>query len=230
MRLSPTALAFAALLGASATAPAAVVYTPLATPLTTAPNPGGGCCDGTGVWFNPLTGYAEERGFLFPSPLFEDGKFFLLLDASQATPEALIYTQGFFARGNGVIYASSTNLNPAAFGAGATLGPGVGYQSPGAGYADLGPVFGNFSRGRGFIGLTLRDPSGSSASDVFYGFADITVNKDYSVTLNAFAYENVRGASITTSFAAPVPEPASWGLMSLGLAGVAACARRRRPG
>ena len=49
----------------STPASSTVIYTTLTTPLTTANNPGGGNADGTGVWFNPLTGYAEARGFFF---------------------------------------------------------------------------------------------------------------------------------------------------------------------
>ena len=78
-----------------------VVYTSLATALTTTPNPGGGNADGTGVWFNPLTGYAESRGYFFPGTLFADGQFFLLRDTSSGSAEAQIFTQGFFSRGNG---------------------------------------------------------------------------------------------------------------------------------
>ncbi|MBL8307486.1 MAG: PEP-CTERM sorting domain-containing protein [Rubrivivax sp.] len=212
---------------ACASAQAEVIYTPLAVPLSTPSNPGGGNNDGTGVWFNPLTGYAEVRGFFFPDTLFEDGKFFLLRDTSFNTPAAQIYTQGFFARGNGVIYEAADNLNPARFGLGAVIGPGTGYQNPGAGFPDLGPTFGNWGAGgQGFLGLTLRDPTGNSSADIFYGFADITVNADFSITLNAFAYENVRGAAITTA----VPEPGAAALLLAGLAGVAGVARRRRAG
>lgn len=208
---------------------AAVVYTSLAAPLTTPDNVGGGNADGTGVWFNVLTGSAEVRDSTFPSTLYEDGKFFLLRDVRFSQPEAEIYTQGFFSRGNGVIYASANNLNPAYFSEGVAIGVGTGLQSPGAGYPDLGPTFGNWVAGdRGFLGLTIRDPSGSSSSDIFYGFADITINDDHSISLNAFAYENVRGAAITTSFTSPVPEPSTLAFMSLGLAGLLAATRRRK--
>lgn len=216
---------------AAATAPAAVVHTELSLPLTTQPNPGGGCCDGTGVWFNPLTGYAETRGFFFPDPLYEDGKFFLLQDTlTYGAPQAQIFVQGFFSRGNGVVYASPTNLNPAWFGEGAVIGPATGFQSPGAGFPDIGPLFGNGAPGRGFLGLTIRDPAGSAATDVFYGFAEVTIAADWSMTLHAFAYDNVRGQPITT-FASPIPEPGTAASLLLGLAALvplARAARRRR--
>ncbi|MBT9501257.1 MAG: PEP-CTERM sorting domain-containing protein [Burkholderiaceae bacterium] len=228
MRASLLALSLATTALAPTLADAAVVYTQPAAALNSGFNPGGACCDGTGVWFNPLSGYAETRGYLFPASLFEDGKFFLFGDTSSGSAEARVYTQGFFSRGNGVIYASAGNLNPARFGVGESIGAGTGYQNPGAGFTDLGPSYGNWAPGRGFLGLTIRDPSGASSSDTFYGFADITVNKDYSITLNAFAYENVRGQAITTAFAAPVPEPSSGWLFGTGLIGVAALLRRGR--
>ena len=221
-------LAFAAASLASPLASATVVVTTLPAALTTPNNPGGGNGDGTGVWFNPLTGYAEVRGFAFPSPLFEDGKFFLLKDLSFGSAEAEVYTEGLFSRGNGVIYASTSNLNPARFAGGTLIGPNTGYQSPGTGYTDLGPSFGNWaSGGQGYLGFTIRDASSGSASDVFYGWADITVNSDFSVTLNAFAYENVRNRPIATPLSA-VPEPATWAFMGLGLAALGFVARRQR--
>ena len=193
--------------------------------LTTNPNLSGGNSDGTGIWFNPLTGYSESRGTLFPNPLFADGQYFLVMDEEFVQTEAEIYTQGFFSRGNGVIYDSVSDLNPAYFGDGATIGPSSGYQSPGAGYTDLGPTFGNWTAGEhGFLGLTMRDPAGGSSSDIFYGYAEITVNADYSTTLLSMAYNNVEGSPITT--VSSVPEPSTWALLSLAAGGF--LARRRR--
>ena len=194
--------------------------------LTTDPNPGGGNNDGTGVWFNPLTGYSESRGFLFPNPLFADGLYFLVMDTSFVQTEAEIYTQGFFSRGNGVIYASSSNLNPAYFGDGAVIGPASGYQSPGAGFVDLGPTFGNWTAGdHGFIGLTIRNPAGATSSDIFYGYAEININQDYSITLLSMAYNDVQGAAITT--VSSVPEPSIMGFSALALASGLILLRRR---
>ena len=184
--------------------------------LTTDANPGGGNSDGTGVWFNPLSGYAESRGFLFPNPLFADGQFFLVWDNSFTKAEAEVFTQGFFSRGNGVIYESSGNLNPARFGDGTVIGAATGYQSPGAGFTDLGPTFGNWAAGgHGYLGLTMRDATGSTAGDIFYGYAEINVNVDNSITLLSFAYNDVRGGSITT--VSSVPEPSTFGLSATAL-------------
>ncbi len=192
--------------------------------LTTPSNPGG-TSDGTGVWFNPMTGYSETRGFLYPSPFFTDGQFWLMLNASFTTPEAEIYTQGLFSRGNDVIYASSSNRNPARFGDGAIIGPGVGYQSPGAGFTDLGPTFGNWvAGGHGYLGFTIRNPAGATSSDIFYGYAEINVNPDFSITLLSMAYNDVQGQAITTVTSVPEPTVVAVG----ALAAVAGLVYRRR--
>ena len=70
----------------------------------------------------------------------------------------------------------------------------------------------------------MRDPAGGSSSDIFYGYAEITVNADYSTTLLSMAYNNVEGSPITT--VSSVPEPSTWALLSLTAGGF--LARRRR--
>ena len=225
MRKSLTSLFIAATLALTPAVTNATIHLTDNLDLTTDPNPNGGNSDGTGVWFNPLTGYSESRGFLFPGTLFEDGKFFLVMDTFYAQTEAEIYTMGFFSRGNGVVYESAFNLNAKRFGDGAVIGPATGYQSPGAGYVDLGPTFGNWAAGgHGYVGLTIRNPLGATSSDIFYGYAEINVNPDYSITLLSFAYNDVQGAAITT--VSTVPEPTAMAMAPLALAAFAAFRRR----
>ncbi len=183
--------------------------------------------DGTGVWFNPLTGYAESRGYLYPSPQFTDGQFWLIWNHGFTQPAAQVNTMGFFSNGNGVIYESAFDLNPGRYSAGSSIGPATGYQSPGAGYPDLGPIFGNWSPagGYGFLGLTIRNPAGATSSDIFYGYAEITVHPDMSITLHSFAYNNVQGQAITT--VSTVPEPTAMALAPIALAAFAAFRRRQ---
>jgi hypothetical protein len=103
--------------------------------LTTNPNfnpfsSGVGANDGTGIWFNPLTGYAESRGYTYPSTFFEDGQFWLMWNNLYVQPAAELWTQGFFSRGNGVVYESSFNLNPKRFGDAKPSDPASATRTP----------------------------------------------------------------------------------------------------
>ncbi len=194
--------------------------------LTTDPNPAGGFSDGTGIWFNPLTGYVEQRGYFFPTTLYEDGKFFLVMDTYNQAPltEANVLIQGFISRGNNIL--DDAFLNPLQFGDGASVGPGAGFTYSGGGYSDLGPVYGNWGAGEhGYLGLTIGDGTGTGSSQVFYGYAEITVNPDFSITLHSFAYNDVRGQAITT--VSTVPEPSTLALASVALGAMTLFRRRQ---
>jgi PEP-CTERM motif len=86
-------------------------------------------------------------------------------------------------------------------------------------------------QGQGYLGLKFL-----IGASVHYGWADISVNPDLSVTLHSFAYESCADQSInagqTTNGAtcsdAPVPEPHSAALLAMGAAGLLAYRRRRK--
>ena len=86
--------------------------------------------------------------------------------------------------------------------------------------------------GRGYLGLQFL----IGGLTTHYGWADITVNSDFSITLHGFAYESCADQSIDAGQTAggatcdntAVPEPHSAVLLAMGAAGIAAYRRRRK--
>ena len=73
----------------------------------------------------------------------------------------------------------------------------------------------------GFIGLTFQLDGATH-----YGWASISILKDFEVQLNTFAYETQPNTPISTT---GTPEPSSLFLIALGAAGIAVFRRKRNP-
>lgn len=180
------------------------------TDLTTAP--------GSPIFFNAMTGSAGS----ISSP--DD---FELLTSEFASISKAVFE---FAPGNvpnGNAFAASrvggnSFSSVARLAQGALVGPALTFSSIGEHLASNSyPGLGHFNPvpETGDIGLRMV-----RGSDTFYGWADITVNADYSITLNAFGYDDA-GNPVTTD-PPQTPEPASIVLLALGAAGIAAWRRR----
>jgi PEP-CTERM motif len=86
--------------------------------------------------------------------------------------------------------------------------------------------FGHFQSepATGYVGLRITGGGGA-----FYGWADITVNNDLTITLTSLGVDNGGGsiaAGAGTPGASNTPEPASIALLVLGAAGLAAYRRK----
>ena len=106
----------------------------------------------------------------------------------------------------------------------ANIGP-TGYNFENGGYLSINllGVAPLWSPGdTGYLGLTF--PIGPAAH---FGWAELTIHPDQSMTLHRIAYDDEPRAAIGAGHVDEIPEPAHLGLLALGAAGVAALRRRR---
>lgn len=197
---------------------------------------------GGGIYFNVVTGETTVVNSNSLEPGSLDGEF--ALENLSAPPS---FVQDFFlGSANNKFAVSPATSNPASLSPYPTsaarlavntmIGPGLAFDNPelltssGGGsfrnnvFPSLASNFGDFGQwndlGTGYLGLTF-----DIGSQTDYGWAKITVNADYTVTLDAIGYDDTGNA--IAAGAADAPEPNSLLLMALGAAGLAGYRRKQ---
>lgn len=184
----------------------------------------GSSFDNNGIWLTMASGslsIISDGSF----PGYADGQYQLNTNIFFADPTANIYTQGFFANGNDVAVAGTGGQpsNPAMFSFGQTVDASATYIGASS-FTTIaggpGDTWGNWnSFGRGAIGVKF-----ANGANIHYGFIDVTVNTNKTITLHGWAYEATPDTGIAT-FA--IPEPSAFSLL-LGFGMIAGLLLRRR--
>jgi hypothetical protein len=128
--------------------------------------------------------------------------------------------------GRSWLAGAATAGYPLRLGAGAYVGPGGNFAW--ASYPNfLATSSGSYGEwnafGRGYVGLRFQ-----IGPNTHYGWAEISVNPNYTSTLHRWAYEDVPNTGLSTPSGGAIPEPASIVLMALGAAGLALYRKRRQ--
>jgi hypothetical protein len=193
-----------------------IAYTPTGQPWQT---PAGGA-----IFFNPSTGST----FVTPTPgsytaLPGDYELFMEVDSPTRTLDLLQAPGG----GAFAVLPASTFGVAQRLAFGDVIGPGLyfrqSFSTLASNFLSSPPGFFNLpspgTSAEGYVGL---DYTGN------YGWADIVINADYTISLDAFGYDP-DGASITAGAGIEAaPEPASIILLALGAAGMTAFRKKRR--
>lgn len=178
------------------------------------------------IYFDPATGYAGFTGGAGDFVLVEQppngSTNFVFNDHLLIAPKSSLFANGnqFAASASALGGGSSAaHLTP-----GANIGPLLKFSSVNgtlAGSAASALGHWNSVPAMGDLGL---EQTQNCAEAVCYGWANITVNSNYTITLNAFGY-NSSGDAIAAGTASP--EPASIILLAMGAAGIAAWRRKK---
>ncbi len=202
---------------------ASIVYFDI--PDTTTPSTGARL-----IYFTP------SNGTFALSPQSNSSAYqFVIFGGSNVVPlDSIRPNQNFSITPNSAVtLRSGPDVLPAHLTLGAVIGGAGQFAGPSGTLASGGfTTGGNFFRygnwnappipNSGYVGFRF-----GTTGDLHYGWADITINADYSVTLRGFAYESTAGATITAG-AIPEPGAASLLLLGLGAGGMAAYRSRSR--
>jgi hypothetical protein len=173
---------------------------------------------------------------------------FLYFDVNAATPAAAVSPNSF--AGNDFRFSFYSGVNIKAYataaagnGVAQTIGPFADYAQRFTTSQSVGPAnsfgnypkiasnsggvnYGNFAPGdTGYIGLRFQ-----IGADSYYGWANLTLNGDYTVTLNTLGYEDVANAPSHVGPGGPagVPDKTnSLALLAIGAAGLVAFRSRQ---
>lgn len=189
---------------------------------------------GGGLYFNVVTGAVSCESFppgshAFLTPGSAPGSFALSNEVGGSLKKAFVFASSAGKNNKFAVASSAGGLNSSAarLAKNAKIGPG-GIDTFANRYSSLASnrpssvQVGHWNAlGTGYLGLEFE-----VGSQTDYGWAEITVNGNYTITLDSVGYDD-SGNPVLAGAAAPTPEPNSLLLMVLGAAGLAAYRRKR---